>query len=223
MFETLKIARHITVEERNPDEKRPLKTPCSPRRACWRRPRQGLAPFVSANGACPFCLLPRRGQARFPDRTRARPRAPPDWPECSLRHPGFARGSALAGQHRAHHSLSRWVSGGFTNSCRRRAVDDEGSSFSARSAWPVVGESTRPTADHSLLPARREPAGVFRWPSAWSCCETWSTFVPWIIFPFHVLPVAPEADEGRRLPSWCVPGSGAPPSHVRVLRPSCLQ
>ena len=53
------------------------KTRCSPGRACRLPQWQGLAPFVSANGACPFCLLPRRGQARFPDRKRARPRA---WP-----------------------------------------------------------------------------------------------------------------------------------------------
>jgi hypothetical protein len=80
VFQALKVARHVPVEERDPDEKRRLKPRCSPMRACRRRPRQGLAPFVSANGACPFSLLPRRGQARFPDRKRARPRARPAQP-----------------------------------------------------------------------------------------------------------------------------------------------
>jgi hypothetical protein len=40
VLKTLKIARHIAVDERDPDEKRPLKTRCSPRRACRRRPRR---------------------------------------------------------------------------------------------------------------------------------------------------------------------------------------
>jgi hypothetical protein len=40
VLENLKIAGHIAVDERDPDEKRPLKTRCSPRRACRRRPRR---------------------------------------------------------------------------------------------------------------------------------------------------------------------------------------
>jgi hypothetical protein len=40
VFQTLKIAGHIAVEERDPDEKRLLKTHFSPRRACRRRPRR---------------------------------------------------------------------------------------------------------------------------------------------------------------------------------------
>ena len=40
VVETSKIARHIAVEERDPDEKHRLKTRCSPRRACWQRQRR---------------------------------------------------------------------------------------------------------------------------------------------------------------------------------------
>ena len=66
VFEGLTIDTQLETKERDPDEKRRLKTRCSPSRACRRRPRQGLAPFVSANGACPFCLFP----AFFPEGVR---------------------------------------------------------------------------------------------------------------------------------------------------------
>ena len=54
-----------------------------------RRPRQGLAPFVSANGTYPFYPFafypfyrpfPRRGQAGFLEKKRARPRGRPGQP-----------------------------------------------------------------------------------------------------------------------------------------------
>ena len=56
MLQGLTRVAPLETKERDPDEKRRLKTSWSARRACRRRPRQGLAPFVSANGACPFCL-----------------------------------------------------------------------------------------------------------------------------------------------------------------------